>query len=38
LASPPSAFTSAAAWLTVALTVLTVVYMGAIRKHFRRRD
>lgn len=38
LASPPSALISAAAWLTVALTVLTVVYMGAIRKHFRRPE
>jgi hypothetical protein len=35
LASPSSAFCSAAAWLTAALTVLTVVYMGVIRKHFR---
>jgi hypothetical protein len=37
LASPPAAFSSAAAWLTAAFTVLTLVYMGAIRKHFRRR-
>lgn len=37
LASSPAGFRRAAEWLTAALTVLTVVYMGAIRKHFRRR-
>jgi hypothetical protein len=38
LAFPSSAFSSAAVWLTVGITVLTVVYMGAIRKHFLRRE
>lgn len=37
LAVPSPRFISVAVWLTVALTVLTLVYMGAIRKHFRRR-
>jgi hypothetical protein len=34
LESAPSGFGAAATWLTAVLTVLTVVYMGGIRKHF----